>query len=395
MNTALRRVIVVGASAAGLAAAETLRREGYHGRLTLLGEEPHLPYDRPPLSKQILAGDWQPTASALRGPDDYARLDLDLRPGRRAVALDPDQRAVRLDDGTSLDYDGLIITTGVTPRRLPTGHDLDGVHVLRTLDDALRLRRHLLRRPTLAVVGGGFTGAEVAATARTLGLETTLICQGPSPLAERLGPHLGRMVARLHTDHGVRLRTGVRVTSLIGSHGQVTGLQLTDDSLVEADAVVVAIGSTPATDWLRGSGLRIGDGVLCDAYCQAAPGVYAAGDVARWYHPRLGGTLRLEHRTNAAEQAIAAARNLLGAHEPYAPLPYFWSDQYDARIQAYGTCAADAKIEVVHGDPEERSFVALYRTQDRVTGALGWNSPRALRSHLTALTRPDPAAQAG
>ncbi|MQS17027.1 NAD(P)/FAD-dependent oxidoreductase [Streptomyces kaniharaensis] len=389
----MRRVVVVGASAAGLTAAETLRREGYHGHLTLIGEEPHLPYDRPPLSKQILAGSRPPSASALRGPDDYARLDLDLRPGRRAIALDADRRRVQLDDGTSLDYDGLIIATGVTPRRLPNGHDLDGVHVLRTLDDALRLRQHLLRRPRLAVIGGGFTGAEVAATARTLGLDATLVCQGPSPLAERLGQDIGQLVAELHTDHGVRLRTGARVSSLVGSQGRVSGVRLTDGSRVEADAVVVAIGSTPATGWLHGSGLDIGDGVLCDAYCQAGPGVYAAGDVARWYHQDLGTTLRLEHRTNAAEQAIAAARNLLGAGEPYTPLPYFWSDQYDARIQAYGIRTADAETEVVDGDPAKRSFVALHRTGGRVTGALGWNSPRPLRSHLATLTRP--AARAG
>ncbi|MFH8386049.1 NAD(P)/FAD-dependent oxidoreductase [Kitasatospora sp. NPDC018058] len=393
MNSELRRVIVVGASTAGLTAAETLRREGYQGRLTLLGAESRLPYDRPPLSKQILAGTWQPTAAALRGPDDYARLDLDLRPGSRAVALDPARRTVRLDDGTSLDYDGLIITAGVTPHRLPTGHDLDGVHVLRTLDDALRLREHLLRRPTLAVVGGGFTGTEVAATARSLGVETTLICQGPAPLAERLGQDLGRLVAELHTDHGVRLHTGARVDSLVGSQRRLAGLRLTDGTVLEADAAVVAIGSTPATDWLRGTGLDITDGVLCDAYCQAAPGIYAAGDVARWHHPRFGTTLRLEHRTNAAEQAIAAARNLLGAREPYAPLPYFWSDQYDARIQAYGICTPDAEIEVVHGDPAQRSFVARYRTDGHVTGVLGWNSPRALRSHLAELTQP--SAQAG
>ncbi|MFD8708324.1 NAD(P)/FAD-dependent oxidoreductase [Kitasatospora sp. NPDC059648] len=387
MSSAPHRVVVVGASAAGLTAVETLRREGYHGRLTLLGAEPHLPYDRPPLSKQVLSGAWQPTRAALRGGEDYARLDLDLRLGCQAIGLDTNQRSVQLDNGTSLAYDGLIIATGVTPRRLPTGHELEGVHVLRTLEDAERLRRHLVGRPRLAVIGGGFTGAEVAATACSLGVETTLVCRGPFPLAERLGPELGRLVGELHTDHGARLRTGVGVGSLLGAYGRLTGLQLTDGSLLEADAAVVAIGSTPATAWLRGSGLDIADGVLCDAYCQAAPGIYAAGDVSRWHHPRLDRTQRLEHRTNASEQAIAAARNLLGAREEYAPLPYFWSDQYDTRIQAYGICTPDAELEVVHGDPGQRSFVARYRTDGRITGVLGWNSPRALRSCVADLDR--------
>lgn len=391
MSTAPRRVVVVGASAAGLTAAETLRRKGYDGPLTLIGEEPHAPYDRPPLSKQVLAGTWEPARTALRRPDDYTRLGLDLRTGRRATALDPGRRTVRLDGGEDVAYDALVIATGVTPRRLPTGHDLEGVHVLRTLDDALRLREHLRRGPRLAVVGGGFTGAEVAATARTLGLHTTLVCPGPAPLAERLGPGIGRLVAGVHTDHGVRLRTGVRVTSLAGSHGHVTGVNLADGSHVAADAVVVAVGSVPATDWLRTSGLDIADGVRCDAYCRAAPGIYAAGDVARRPDPRLGTPVRVEHRTNAADQAVVAARNLLGAREPYTPLPYFWTDQFDTRIQAYGTCAPGAEIRVVHGSPAQRAFVALYSENGRVTGALGWNSPRQLRSHIPDIDGPAPA----
>ncbi|MCQ4079959.1 FAD-dependent oxidoreductase [Streptomyces sp. RB6PN25] len=392
MSTAPRHVLVVGASIAGLTAAETLRREGYDGLLTLIGDEPHLPYDRPPLSKQILTGAWEPSRAALRSSDEYDRLGIDVLTARRATALDPGRRTVELDDGERIAYDGLVIATGVRPRRLPTGHGLDGVHVLRTLDDTLRLRDHLLRRPRITVVGAGFTGTEVAAGVRTLGLDTTLICPGPAPLAGRLGPVIGHLVGRLHADHGVRLRTGVGVTSLTGSDGHVTGLELTDGSHVDADAVVVAIGSTPATDWLRGSGLDVTDGVVCDAYCRAAPGIYAAGDVARWHDPRLGTPMRREHRTNAAEQAIAAARNLLGAREPYAPLPYFWTDQYGDRIQAYGICSPGTEPRIVHGSPAEGSFVALYGEDGHVTGALGWNSARQLRTYARQLIQEPVAA---
>ncbi|MDH6128107.1 FAD-dependent oxidoreductase [Kitasatospora sp. GP82] len=394
MTTTPRHVVIAGASAAGLTAAETLRREGYNGHLTLIGDEPHLPYDRPPLSKQVLAGIWPPTRTALRSPDDHTRLDADLLLGRRATALHPSRRIIEVDYGEHIEYDALIIATGVTPRHLPQGHDLTGVHVLRTLDDAHRLRTHLLQRPRLAVVGAGFTGAEVAATACGLGLDVTLICRGPAPLAERLGGDIAHLVGQLHTDHGVRLRTGVGATSLVASHGRVAGLTLTDGTLVEADAVVVAIGSTPATDWLRTSGLDITDGVACDAYCQAAPGIYAAGDVARWHHPQLDAPIRLEHRTNATDQAITAARNLLGAHEPYAPVPYFWTDQYDTKIQAHGICTPGAQITVVHGDPAQRSFVALYSHDGRVTGALGWNSPRELRPYRELVAHPTPSEHA-
>ncbi|MFE2937603.1 NAD(P)/FAD-dependent oxidoreductase [Streptomyces sp. NPDC059255] len=364
----MKRIVVVGASAAGLAAAETLRREGYDGALTLVGAEPHAPYDRPPLSKQILAGEWSPERLPLRPYADLEALGLDLRLGLAATGLDPAHRTVRLADGTRLRYDGLIVATGVRPRRLPGA----GAHVLRTLDDALALRDRLGPGRHLAVVGAGFLGAEAAAVARGLGARVTLLEPAPVPLAHAVGEEVGRVLSGAHLDHGVDLRTGVAVREITED-----GVRLADGGLVAADEVLVAVGSLPNTDWLAASGLAIGDGLVCDAYCEAAPGVYGAGDVARWHNPLFGVDMRIEHRTHAAEQGMAAARNLLrpDARKPFAPVPYFWSDQYDMKIQAYGYLRGHEEVAVVAGDLAERRFVAAYRTGDRVTGALAVGMP--------------------
>ncbi|MFD5752127.1 NAD(P)/FAD-dependent oxidoreductase [Streptomyces sp. NPDC127033] len=364
----MKRIVVVGASAAGLAAAETLRREGYDGALTLVGAEPHAPYDRPPLSKQILAGEWSPERLPLRPYADLEALGLDLRLGLAATGLDPAHRTVRLADGTRLRYDGLIVATGVRPRRLPGA----GAHVLRTLDDALALRDRLGPGRHLAVVGAGFLGAEAAAVARGLGARVTLLEPAPVPLAHAVGERVGRVLSGAHLDHGVDLRIGVAVREITED-----GVLLADGGLVAADEVLVAVGSLPNTDWLAASGLTIGDGLVCDAYCEAAPGVYGAGDVARWHNPLFGVDMRIEHRTHAAEQGMAAARNLLrpDARKPFAPVPYFWSDQYDMKIQAYGHLRGHEEVAVVAGDLAERRFVAAYRTGDRVTGALAVGMP--------------------
>jgi NADPH-dependent 2,4-dienoyl-CoA reductase/sulfur reductase-like enzyme len=379
--TRLDRVVVVGASAAGITAADTLRREGYHGELAIIGDEPHPPYDRPPLSKQVLAGTWEPERVVLRTPAQLAALDAELMLGRTATGLDRAGHAVLLDGGERVPFDGLIIATGVRPRRLPTGHQLGGVHVLRTLDDALSLRAQLQKRPATVVVGAGFLGAEVAAAARGFGAEVTIVDPMPVPMFRQFGPRVGALVGQLHTDHGVVVRTGVGVDRLLGADGRITGVALADGSLLDADLVVVAVGATPAADWLASSGLPLNNGVECDACSRAAPGIYAAGDVASWYNPHFGTRMRLEHRMNATEQAMAAARNLLGASQPFAPIPYFWTDQYDTKIQAYGLLTADAETSLAYGDVEERTFVLLYRRGDRVAGALGWNCPRELRRY--------------
>ncbi|NGO41419.1 FAD-dependent oxidoreductase [Streptomyces sp. YC419] len=377
---------MVGASAAGVSAAETLRREGFPGPLTLVGAEKHLPYDRPPLSKQVLAGVWPAERTALRPTGRYRELDLDLRLGRRAVGLDPVARRVELDSGERLDYDQVLLATGVTPRPLPSAHHpLAGVHLLRTLDDAAALRATLAGRPRLAVVGGGFTGTEVAATARGLGLDVTLVCPEPAPLAGRLGPDAGALVARLHTERGVALRTKVAVDGFTSAQGRVAGVRLDDGGVLAAEAVVVAVGSTPATGWLADAGLELADGIVCDATLEAAPGVFVAGDVARLRHRAHGSLVREEHRTNAVLQGAAAARNLLGAGRAFHAVPYVWTDQYDVRIQLHGTCPPGAELEVLEGRPGSGAFVARFTQDGATTGLLGWNSPRQLAGYRREL----------
>ncbi|MER7379015.1 NAD(P)/FAD-dependent oxidoreductase [Streptomyces lanatus] len=376
----MRRIVVVGASAAGLAAAETLRREGYDGTLTLVGDEPHAPYDRPPLSKQILSGEWSTQQLPLRAYADLDALNLDLRLGLAATGLDVTDRTVRLANGSGVPYDGLILATGVRPRRLPG----EGAHVLRSLDDALALRDRLSPGRRLVVVGAGFLGAEAAAVAWRLGCEVTLLEPAPVPLAHAVGTEVGRVLSQAHLDHGVNLRTGVTVAEVTED-----GVRLADGELVEADEILVAIGSLPNTEWLTDSGLAVGDGVVCDQYCEVAQGVYAAGDVARWHNPLFGVAMRIEHRTNAAEQGMAAARNLLAAPEarrPFAPVPYFWSDQYDMKVQAYGYLRGHDEVAVVEGDLADRRFLAAYRTGQRLTGVLSVGMPpKAIRAWRQAI----------
>ncbi|MCS0604632.1 FAD-dependent oxidoreductase [Streptomyces sp. LP11] len=378
----------MGASVAGLSAAETLRRQGFDGTLTLVGRERHLPYDRPPLSKQLLTGAWQPEQVTLRRPADLAALGLDLRLGTPASALCTSTRTVTLTDGTELPYDGLVIATGVRPRRLPWC-GTPGVHVLRDLDDALALRDRLAAGGRLVVVGAGFLGAEAAGAARSLGMAVTLVEPAPVPLAHAVGEQVGTHLTRLHRDHGVDVRTATKVTGITTTTaGHATGVRLSDGTTVPADDILVAVGSHPNTEWLRGSGLDLTDGVGCDEYSAAAPGVYAAGDVARWFNPLFGTAMRVEHRTNAAEQAMAAARNLLdpGQRKPFTPVPYFWSDQYDTRIQAFGHLRGHEEARLIDGDPADGRFLVAYRTGRVVTGALSLGMPpRALRPWRTAI----------
>jgi NADPH-dependent 2,4-dienoyl-CoA reductase/sulfur reductase-like enzyme len=287
---------------------------------------------------------------------------------------------VLLDGGGTVGYDALIIATGVTPRTLP-GADLAGVHLLRTMDDALTLRAHLLARPKVVVVGAGFLGAEIAAAARDMGLDVTLADPQTVPMHRQFGTRIGELVAEMHRDHGVTVRCGTGVSRFLQAAGRVTGVELADGSVLDADLVVVAVGAVPATGWLAGSGLTLGNGIECDDRCQAAPGIWAAGDVASWPHPRFGTRLRLEHRMNATEQAIAAAGNLLGDNQPFAPVPYFWTDQYDTKIQAYGIFPPDADVQLISGNPAERRFTAAYGRDGFVTGVLGWNAlPREMRT---------------
>jgi NADPH-dependent 2,4-dienoyl-CoA reductase/sulfur reductase-like enzyme len=380
-----RRIVVVGASLAGLRAAETLRREGYDGGLVLVGAESHLPYDRPPLSKELLAGEWEPEQIALR-KQPYDDLELDLRLGRRATRLDVAERVVELDDdGERLAFDGLVVATGARPRTLPGTPALDGIFVLRTLDDSLAIRARLDRRPRVVVIGAGFIGSEVAATCRSRGLDVTVLEMLATPLERAVGPVVGDACGRLHRDHGVDLRCGVKVAGFEGTK-RVERVRLADGNTIDADVVVVGVGVVPETRWLEGSGLELVDGVVCDETCLAAPGIVAAGDVARWPNPLFDGErMRVEHWTNATEQGVAAARRLLvddpTGVEAFAPVPFVWSDQYDVKIQVVGSIRGDDEVAVADGSLDEHRFVALFGRGGRLVGALGFSRPRIVMQY--------------
>ena len=380
LATPLRRVVVVGASLAGLSAVEALRKLGYDGRIVAVGAEDVLPYDRPPLSKQVLAGTADPELTALRSAAAIERLEVDWRLGRPAAGVDFERRAVRLSDGEPVPFDGLVIATGATPRRLPGQPALAGIHMLRTLDDCLALRAALDRGGRVAVVGAGFIGAEVAATARKRGLDVDVVEALPMPLATSLGPEAGAWCAALHLDHGVRLHCGVTVTGFEVAGGTVEAIRLSDGRVLPADVDVVGAGVVPATGWLDGSGLALDNGVVCDEFCRTGvPDTVAAGDVARWYNPLFDERMRVEHWTNAVDQGEAAARNLVLPEPdrvPYAPVPYFWSDQYDVKIQFCGRARPDDELRVVHGSVADRDFVATFVRHGRLVGALAFNAGR-------------------
>ncbi|CAB3804220.1 FAD-dependent oxidoreductase [Paraburkholderia caffeinilytica] len=380
-TTAPGSVLVVGASAGGLCTAEALRRGGYKGRITLIGDEPHVPYDRPPLSKQVLHGAWEPERAALRPSQALAALDAEFVLGESAVELDVKARSVRTASGRRFEADAIVIATGAHARRLPGQAKLAGVHVLRSLDDTLALREALRTSSRLVVVGEGVLGSEIAATACTLGLDVTLVGPLAAPMAAQIGPLASGLLATVHKERGVSLRLGTGVDGLTSEGGCVTGVRLANDEVLPADVVVVAIGASPATGWLEGSGLRIDNGIVCDSRCRAADGIYAVGDVARWHHEKLGRLTRFENRTNATEQAEAVAACILGKDTPYAPVPYFWTDQFDVKIQVFGAIAADAQAEIVEGDFSARRFVARYTSDGVVTGVLGWNMPKQVRQH--------------
>ncbi len=351
------RVVVVGASLAGLRAAETLRSDGFEGEVVVVGAEPHRPYDRPPLSKKVLAGEWEPDRIQLRQPDSFDELDVEWRLGLAATGLDPDAGILHLSDGTDVSFDGCIIATGAACRRLPEQGRHGHVHELRTLDDAMRLRADLSAGDHhVVVIGAGFIGLEVAATAKQLGNRVTVLEGAPAPLIRGLGEEMGAAVGALHAERGVDIRCGVQVDRL-----HENGVLLADGELIESDLVVVGIGVVPATAWLDDSGLELRDGVVCDETLNARradgglrPGVYAAGDVLRWPNSLFDEEMRIEHWTNAAEQGAAAARNLLAASrgeepEAYAPVPFFWSDQFDIRVQFLGRSAPDDEVVVAAG----------------------------------------------
>jgi NADPH-dependent 2,4-dienoyl-CoA reductase/sulfur reductase-like enzyme len=392
---AVERIVVVGASLAGVRACGGLRANGFAGEITLVGAEPHQPYDRPPLSKKVLAGEWEPDRIGLFRGDEATTLRLDQRLGAAAVSLSTVQRSVSLADGTSVAYDGLVIATGAALRRLPIQPDHPAVMELRTLDDSLALRARLVSGDLrVVVIGAGFIGLEVAATARQLGNSVVVLEGAPAPLIRGLGVAMGTAVTAIHADNGVPIHTTVQVVAIEPTVGGVdVHVRWADgtDGTVNGDVVVVGVGVAPTTGWLEGSGLQIRDGVVCDATLNVldttgtgVAGVYAAGDIARWPNGQYDGEeMRVEHWTNASEQGLAAARNLVAVSrgdEPtaYETVPFFWSDQYGKRIQFLGRAAGDDDVQIVKGSVEERSFLALYGRHGRLRGALALAMPKPL-----------------
>jgi NADPH-dependent 2,4-dienoyl-CoA reductase/sulfur reductase-like enzyme len=365
-------VAVVGAGLAGLRTCEALRQHGYADPIVLIGAERHAPYSRPPLSKEVLRGDAEATIATLRSGDELASLDVDLRLGAAATSLRVETKEVVLADGSAVGYDDVVVATGATPRTLPMV-ELAGVHVLRTVDDCLGLREELGSGKQVVVVGAGFIGLEVAASARARGCAVTVVDVLPAPLARVLPPAVGAAVAALHTANGVDVRCEVGVADVAGID-RVRSVTLTDGTTLDADVVIVGIGVVPETGWLADSGLTLDDGVVCDAALRAAPGVWAVGDVARWIQPS-GATVRLEHWTNATEQPQAVAANIVnGTTAAFVSVPYFWSDQYDAKLQCLGLTTPDGELRVVAGALDEPRWVALVRSGHALGGVVGLRS---------------------
>lgn len=376
----MNRIAVVGASLAGLRAVEFIRRAKFEGQLALIGDETHLPYDRPPLSKEVLRGEWEPDRLALRRKS-YDDLNVDLMLGQRAVSLDTDAREVQLESGDTISFDGMVIATGGHVCGLPNQPQLDGIYTLRTLDDSLAIRAALAAKPKVAVIGAGFIGAEVAASAQQLGLEVTMIEALETPLAQSLGPRVGRIVQEAHERRGVRVHCGRRVEAFRGTD-RVDSVLLDDGTTVECDVVVVGIGVSPSVSWLEGSGVELEDGVRCDAtLATSVPGIVAAGDVANWYNPLFEERMRVEHWTNAVEQARHAVATLLatpGEAKPFESVPMFWSDQFDIKIQGVGWPKPTDELIVARGTAESEKLIALYGRAGRLVGAVAFNQPPKL-----------------
>lgn len=376
-------VVVVGAGLGGLRTVEFLRAEGFSGRISLVGDEPHEPYDRPPLSKQILAGQWPEERAALhRGA--LADLDVTVRLGTAAVGVE--RGSVELDDSTLLRYDSLVVATGVRPRRLPGQPDHPELHVLRTLEECRALRDSISRARSLLVIGAGFIGAEVAATARTAGLEVTMLEALPAPFARVLGERMGQLCAQLQTDNGVTVRCGTRLERFLDSDSGIAA-RLADGSTVRADCGVVGVGTVLDTGWLAGLGVPTEGGLRCDitGLVEGTGNVYAVGDIAAWRHPTVGDQPRIEHWTSATEQAAVVAQRIAG--RPVARLadavPYFWSDQYGLTLQLIGRCELATSVEVLHDPGVIKGTVAGYFADGALVAVLAFHAPRLLNRYRT------------
>lgn len=363
--------MIVGGGLAAARTAEQLRRAEYAGPITIVSDEVHLPYDRPPLSKEVLRSEIDDTA--LKPREWYDEKDITLRLGQAATGIDTAAQTVTLADGTSLGYDELVIATGLVPRRIPSLPDLDGIRVLRSFDECMALRTHASSASKAVVIGAGFIGCEVAASLRGLGVDVVLVEPQPTPLASVLGEQIGGLVTRLHREEGVDVRTGIGVAEVRGD-GHVDTVVLTDGAEVPADLVVVGIGSRPATGWLDGSGIEVDNGVVCDeAGRTSAPNVWALGDVASW-RDATGHQVRVEHWSNVADQTRVVVPAMLGRDVPSSVVvPYFWSDQYDVKIQCLGEPEATDTVHIVEDDG--RKFLAYYERDGALVGVVGGGLP--------------------
>jgi 3-phenylpropionate/trans-cinnamate dioxygenase ferredoxin reductase subunit len=364
--------VIAGASLAGAKAAETLRKEGFDGRIVLIGAEPERPYERPPLSKEYLRGEAE-SRPYVHEPDFYAEQDIELRTSTTVEQIDPGASELTLAGGEALGYDGLLITTGARPRRLPLpGAELDGVLSLRSVEDSEAIRARIAQGGRLVTIGAGWIGAEVAASARQRGCEVTIVEMTDVPLQRVLGPELGAIYRDIHTDHGVTFLGGASLEAIEGD-GRAEAVRLADGRRLEADFVVVGVGVEPRTELAQAAGLRIENGIACDAQLRtSAEDIWAAGDVASAEHPLFGLRIRVEHWANALNAGPAAARNMLGRAEPYERIPYFFSDQYEVGME-YSGYAVDWDEVVFRGDPAGREFIAFWRKDERVLAGMNVN----------------------
>ncbi len=381
-------IVIVGGGLAAARTAEQLRRSEYTGPITIVSDEDHLPYDRPPLSKEVLRAEVDDVT--LKPAEFYEENDITVLLGNGARSVDTAAQSVTLADGSELRYDELIIATGLVPKTIPSFPDLEGIRVLRSLEESMALREHAGSARQAVVVGAGFIGCEVAASLRGLGVNVVLVEPQPTPLASVLGEEVGALVSRLHRAEGVDVRCDVGVAEVRGTE-HVEQVVLSDGAELDADLVVVGIGSRPATEWLDGSGVELDNGVVCDdAGRTGAPHVWAIGDVASWRHP-VGHQVRVEHWSNVADQARVMVPAILGTEiPPTVTVPYFWSDQYDVKIQCLGEPQAGDTVHVVEDDG--RKFLAFYERDGVVAGVVGGGMPGKVMKVRTKIANGAPIA---
>ena len=389
--------VVVGASLAGARAVETLRKEGFDGRVVLVGAEHHVPYDRPPLSKEVMLGRKAPGELVIHPPDFYSENNVELLLGVRATKIDAHGRRVELDHGRAITADKVLLCTGTTPRRpVIPGLHLEGVHFLRTVEDSLAIRDALVNGVSLVIVGGGLIGIELAASARALGNEVTVLERDSGLMRRVLGTQIGDRLSRMHTEQGVQICTDTEVTRIEGDR-RVRRVHTSHGAVIDADVVVIGVGVLPATEIVDGSNIAVDNGIRVDTFCETSvSGVYAAGDVANQPLDAGGARIRLEHWQNAQNQGIAAARSMLGHREPYREVPWFWSDQGETNIQAAGHLTPSDDI-VWRGDPESLEFTAFHLRDGVLTGVVGVNRRRDVRmamAHIDKKICPEPGALA-